>query len=204
MKERASRRSPFPPRRASFGYFSSECRQIQGWRQQFVDPERARRYQPASPVPSFLRRNPADFSTGMESDGLPGLSGAYGQKHFSHDLSYFCAWRGRASTPAGERDTSLRSEITGGGRHSSCRMSVGAFSCSRCCSLSAMRMTTARADSFSAAWRAHDWDHLSSVSPIDTKVFFVHRQHRESGMEFTHADKTQIRKIGAAVVITLR
>jgi rRNA maturation endonuclease Nob1 len=56
----------------------------------------------------------------------------------------------------------------------------------------------------SEAWRTDGWDNLALVSPIDPKVSQIHGNDAVARVKLTHPDQTKVRKVRAAIRVTLR
>jgi hypothetical protein len=55
----------------------------------------------------------------------------------------------------------------------------------------------------SASRRAHDWNHVPPVPPIDTEIAFIDCQHGQPFVQFAHSNEAKICKVGITISITL-
>ena len=56
----------------------------------------------------------------------------------------------------------------------------------------------------SASRRTHEWNHVSTVPPINAKIAFVDCEHGKGFVKLAHSDEAQICKIRIAVSVAFR
>lgn len=50
-------------------------------------------------------------------------------------------------------------------------------------------------------WGTDGRNDLALVPPVDSEIVFVHRDHRMTGIKFTHADQTQVGQVRLTILV---